>query len=73
VFDSVFNESRWFAEYLQPHESMLRAWLHGRVQSRHEIDDIVQEAYIRRLSFSRPPAIWRSIWPDTAKSPVRNL
>jgi RNA polymerase sigma factor (sigma-70 family) len=46
---SDFNESRWFAEHLQPHESMLRAWLVNRVAVRAEIDDIVQEAFVRVL------------------------
>lgn len=44
-----FNEAAWFAEHLQPHEAMLRAWLMSRVRSPDEIDDIVQEAYLRVL------------------------
>lgn len=38
---------RWFADHVQPHEAMLRAWLHSRFGSRVTIDDIVQEAYLR--------------------------
>ncbi len=41
--------ARWFAEHLQPHEAMLRAWLRGQVTSADEVDDIVQEAYVRVL------------------------
>lgn len=43
------EESRWFAEELQPHEPVLRAWLRGRFGEQVEIDDIVQEAYVRVL------------------------
>lgn len=41
--------ARWFAAQLQPHEAMLRAWLRGQVASADEVDDIVQEAYVRVL------------------------
>ena len=50
--DPTTNESRWFAEHVQPHEPLLRAWLQSRVTARHEIDDIVQDTFI---------AAWRTI------------
>ncbi len=43
------EEARWFAEKLQPHESMLRAWLRSRFSDERDLDDIVQEAYTRVL------------------------
>lgn len=49
VSASEFNQARWFAEQVQPHEPMLRAWLSSRVASRDDVDDIVQEAYMRVL------------------------
>ncbi len=45
----ITEESHWFAENLQPHEAMLRAWLHSRFSNEHDIDDIVQEAYFKVL------------------------
>ncbi len=45
----ITEEGRWFAENLQPHEAMLRAWLHSRFSDEHDIDDIVQEAYFKVL------------------------
>lgn len=39
------EQERWFAEQLQPHEPMLRAWLRSRFNLGAEIDDVVQEAY----------------------------
>lgn len=40
---------QWFAAHVQPHEAMLRAWLRSRFESSVELDDIVQEAYVRVL------------------------
>ncbi|HRP06489.1 MAG TPA: sigma-70 family RNA polymerase sigma factor [Opitutaceae bacterium] len=34
---------------MQPHEPMLRAWLRSRFASQTDIDDIVQEAFVRVL------------------------
>ena len=38
---------KWFAENLQVHESMLRAWLSSRFPQIDDFDDIIQEAYTR--------------------------
>ena len=43
------EESRWFAEQVQPHEAMLRAWLRGQFPRAGDVDDIMQEAYVRVL------------------------
>ncbi|MEO6568304.1 MAG: sigma-70 family RNA polymerase sigma factor [Opitutaceae bacterium] len=43
------ENNRWFAEEVQPHERSLRAYL-GRVfPSLLDIDDLVQEAYVRLI------------------------
>jgi RNA polymerase sigma factor (sigma-70 family) len=44
------KQSRWFAEHLQPHEAMLRAWLQSRFPQLNDFDDIIQEAYARVLA-----------------------
>ena len=44
------DSSRWFAEYLQPHEAMLRAWLRSRFPQLLDVDDVVQEAFARVLA-----------------------
>jgi DNA-directed RNA polymerase specialized sigma24 family protein len=41
--------TQWFAEHVQPHEAMLRAWLTNRFDSRIAVDDIVQETHVRVL------------------------
>jgi RNA polymerase sigma factor (sigma-70 family) len=41
------ESARWFAEEVQPHESALRAFLHRRFPTISDIDDLIQETYIR--------------------------
>lgn len=43
------EQARWFAEHVQPHEAMLRAWLTNRFGARLAVDDVMQEAYVRLL------------------------
>ena len=43
------EEARWFTENVQPHEPMLRSWLIRRFRSIGDLDDIIQEAYIKIL------------------------
>jgi RNA polymerase sigma factor (sigma-70 family) len=43
------EQTRWFAAEVQPHEPMLRAWLEGRFGVAVDIDDVVQEAFVRVL------------------------
>lgn len=43
------EEARWFASELQPHEPMLRSWLRSHFRLAKEIDDVIQEAYVRVL------------------------
>jgi RNA polymerase sigma factor (sigma-70 family) len=43
------EQARWFSEEVQPHDAMLRAWLHSRFPTESDIDDIVQETYLRAL------------------------
>jgi RNA polymerase sigma-70 factor (ECF subfamily) len=43
------DQSRWFAEEVQPHESTLRAWLRGLFPSLPDMDDLVQESYVRLI------------------------
>jgi RNA polymerase sigma-70 factor (ECF subfamily) len=43
------DKARWFAEHVLPHESALRAWLHSRFPSQVDIDDVIQESYVRLL------------------------
>jgi RNA polymerase sigma factor (sigma-70 family) len=41
------EQSRWFEEHLRPHEPMLRGWLRSRFSSMVDLDDVVQESFLR--------------------------
>jgi len=43
------DQERWFSENLQPHEAMLRGWLESRFPPECDIDDVLQESYLRVL------------------------
>ena len=77
---------QWFATHVQPHEPMLRAWLRNRFRSEDDLDDLVQESYLRLLrarergevaspkAFLFPsPATSPSTASGTARSCRRNL
>jgi len=40
---------RWFEEEVQPHEASLRSYLRGRFPFLPDIDDYVQESYVRLI------------------------
>ena len=43
------EQVRWFAEHVQPHVAMLRAWLQSRFPRGVDLDDVLQESYLRVL------------------------
>ena len=51
------ERSRWFAEQVQPHEPELRAYLRHRFPHTGEVDDLVQESYLRLLRTPNPGRI----------------
>lgn len=52
-----FDQARWFAEEVQPHEADLRAFLRRRFPTVQDIDDLVQEAYARLMRARHAGAI----------------
>ncbi|PHX71653.1 MAG: hypothetical protein CK548_06285 [Opitutia bacterium] len=40
---------QWFATHVHPREPVLRAWLRSRFRSEDDLDDLVQESYLRLL------------------------
>lgn len=40
---------KWFVDEVQPHESSLRSYLRGLFPSLPDIDDLVQESYVRLI------------------------
>ena len=47
------EQARWFAEQVLPHEPELRAFLRRRFPTVQDIDDLVQEAYVRLIRAKR--------------------
>ena len=43
------DQEEWFSKNLQPHEAMLRGWLESRFPSECDIDDVLQESFLRVL------------------------
>ena len=43
------DQARWFAEELRPHEPALRAYLHRRYPGVSDVDDFVQESFLKAL------------------------
>jgi RNA polymerase sigma-70 factor (ECF subfamily) len=43
------EQARWFAREVQPHEPTLRSWLRGLFPSLPDMDDLVQESYVRLI------------------------
>ena len=41
------DQARWFAQEVEPHEPALRSWLKARFASLSDIDDVVQESFLR--------------------------
>ncbi len=41
--------ARWYLDEVQPHESALRGWLRRKFGAPSDVDDIVQESYLRLL------------------------
>jgi len=51
------TSERWFQEQVQPHGSLLKSYLKGAFPSVRDIDDVVQESYLR-------------IWKAKAAQPI---
>ena len=44
---SAQEANRWFAEEVHAHDGQLKAWLRGRFPYIRDVDDVVQESYLR--------------------------
>ena len=44
---AAVERNRWFAEEVQPHDSLLRAYLRSAYPGVRDVDDVVQESYLR--------------------------
>lgn len=70
VRSSDVNVSEWFRVEVKPHERDLRSWLRRRFPNATEVDDIVQESYLRmlRAQAATPVACARAYLFATARN-----
>jgi RNA polymerase sigma factor (sigma-70 family) len=54
------DDARWFSEQVQPHEGCLRNYLSRSFASRADVDDVVQDSYLK---------LWRSRSVAAIRSP----
>ena len=72
------ESARWFRENVQPHEPLVRGWLRGRLTSESDVDDVVQEAFIRllrareRQAIASPKALLFTIVHNLARDHCRH-
>ena len=57
--ESPQQPEKWFAEEVHPHDSTLRAYLRGRFPGVRDVDDVVQESYLR-------------LWKARARHPIES-
>jgi RNA polymerase sigma-70 factor (ECF subfamily) len=53
------EQARWFVEEMQPHERSLRSYLNGSFPAVRDVDDVVQESFLRA-------------WKTKAKQPINS-
>jgi RNA polymerase sigma-70 factor (ECF subfamily) len=53
------DPAKWFTEKVRPHDAQLKSYLRGSFPSIRDVDDVVQESYLR-------------IWKAAAREPVKS-
>jgi RNA polymerase sigma factor (sigma-70 family) len=68
------DQARWFVEHVQPLEAALRGYLQARFPDLQDVDDVMQEAYMRLLRAHRtgPIVAVKSFLFVTAKNLALN-
>lgn len=63
------EQTRWFAEEVHSHESSLKAYLRGSFPTVRDVDDLVQESYLRiwKARLARPIASTKSFLFQVAR------
>ncbi len=63
------SPARWFEEQVHPHGAQLRAWLRGTFPAVRDVDDVVQESYLRvwKARAARPIASAKSFLFSVAR------
>ena len=72
---SLPEHARWFADEVHAHESSLRSYLHGSFPAVRDVDDVVQESYLRvwRARPARPISCARAFLFRVARNVALSL
>lgn len=62
IVEPAIDHTRWFHEEVHPHEAALRAYLRGAFPGMRDVEDVVQESFLRiwRARLVRPIASTKS-------------
>lgn len=68
------EDARWFAEEVQPHEGSLRAFLRSAAPASADVNDLIQDSYLRllRVRASGPIHCVRALLFSIARNAVRD-
>lgn len=54
------DQTRWFTDEVHPHDAALKAYLRGRFPKEGDVEDVVQESYVR-------------VWKARAGEPIKSV
>jgi len=66
-------QAHWFAAEIQPHEPALRAYLRRWLRSETDVDDVVQEVYVRLFRARKDESFSKAFIFVVARNIVRDL
>jgi hypothetical protein len=64
------NFARWFAAEVHPHEPALRGYLWGSCPAVRDVDDVVQESFLRIRRVNHRPAVYLTA-RNVANTPLK--
>ncbi len=71
------SDYEWYLEYLEPHDSMIRKWLEAKYGDYCDVDDVMQESYLRvfkarsEKELKSPKSFFYSVARNVAVSYIR--
>lgn len=70
---SAMDKARWFEEQVRPHENALRSYLRRRIPCDADVDDVVQDSYVKLLRAQHGGGLTRGYLFTIARNTALNL
>jgi RNA polymerase sigma-70 factor (ECF subfamily) len=69
------DPTRWFKQEVHPHDGQLKSWLRGQFPAIRDVDDVVQESYLRiwKAKMTQPIASAKAYLYTTARHLALNI